>query len=183
MIFDILLIASFAALNHIRGGWLEIPGDRIVASLGMGLAYLVYTDVPLAGAVVALGMYIWALKGWGLYFAAGHGQWSRKETEVAWIDKIGLRLFPFITSTPHVSNVRRGIFCMGLRGWAYSLPLFAGLSYVFDLKALFVWNLFFLQGVAYYVARKFTGNFVWLAEVIWGCFIGLILTYLGGQYG
>lgn len=181
---DILAICAFSLMNAIRGGWLKIPGDRIVSSIGAGAVYCLISGSVLAGGIVAAGFYLWALKGWGLYFAAGHGQWARNETEIKWIDRIGLKLIPFVTESRHSSNFLRGILCMGLRGGVYSLPLFLGLSYVHGLEAMFVWPLFFLQGLAYYVAGGLTPgiihpkNMVRCAEMAWGACIGSIFITL-----
>ena len=48
----------------------------------------------LIGVVVFLGLWIWAIPGWGRYFASLHGHDTRKEEEISWIDRIGIAVFP-----------------------------------------------------------------------------------------
>lgn len=165
-------------LNRVRGGGIIATGNRILSSLALGGLYALLTGSALAGIIVASGFYIWALPGWGLYFAAGHGKWPKNQKEIGFIDAIGLKLIPFKKASKHWTNYARGIICMGLRGGIFSLPLFAGLSYLYGIQALLLWPIFFLQGLAYFIAAKLDEEFVMVAELIWGGVIGVILFYL-----
>lgn len=181
MMLSLLLIPVCSFLNRIRGGLFpNFPGGRIIASIGVGIVFGVLSFSIINGVAVALGYYLWALPGWGLYFAAATGQWNKDEVEVRFIDRIGLWLVPFITSQKNWSNYRRGVICMGLRGGIFSLPLFAALAFLVTPWALAVWSLFFLQGVNYYVAGRILPNVnpIGLAEWMWGACIGAMLTVI-----
>lgn len=128
---DIFLIISFALINYIRGRGL-IPGNQHVTASGMwafaagGGAWMYGYDYSYICAVILLtflGMLIWVVRGWGLYFSSFHGRWKRDETEVEWIDKIGMKLVPFISEGHLPSNRKRGLICMSLRG-LYVVPYF-----------------------------------------------------------
>lgn len=174
----ILAIILTSFLNRVRGGLFpNLPAGRIIASLGVGIVFGFLTINPLIAVAVAAGYYAWAVLGWGLYFAAATGQWRKDEVEVAFIDRIGLWLVPFITPTTNWSNYRRGVICMGLRGGIFALPLFAVLYSLGYHAAAFAAPVFFLQGVNYFIAGRIisTGNPIGLAEWMWGAVIGATL--------
>lgn len=177
-----LLFAFWASfMNRVRGGLFDargLNGARWWASAGMGLGYWLLSGNLLAGVAVSVGFMLWAIPGWGLYFAAATGRWDFTHTEIKWIDWIGLKLFPAVTGRRHKTNFKRGTLCMGLRGGVYSLPLFAGLALTVHPLALAIWPLMFLQGFAYFAFNKLepqgidpTGHAEWL----WGACMGGII--------
>lgn len=173
------LWASF--MNRVRGGLFDargVKGARWWAATGIGVGFCVLSGNWLAGLAVAIGFLLWAIKGWGLYFAAATGRWDFTDTEIEWIDRIGIRLFPAVTGRRHASNFKRGILCMGLRGGVFSLPLFTGLALTLNSAALAVWPLMFLQGFAYFAFKNLepkgidpTGHAEWL----WGACMGAMI--------
>lgn len=182
---SLALIPACSFFNRIRGGLFpNFTGGRIFAAIAIGIACGLVAWNPIIAGAVGLGYYLWALPGWGLYFAAATGQWRKDEVEVAFIDWIGLKLVPFITASTNWSNYRRGIICMGLRGGIFSFPLFLALGYLVSPAALYVWPAFFLQGVNYYIAGKLVpiGNPIGLAEWLWGACIGVMLAVVFWQY-
>ena len=74
--------------------------------------------------IVFLGIWIWAIPGWGRYFASLHGRDTRKEEEIRFIDRIGIAVFP---DGDYWSNRKRGTLEMALRG-LFLCPLFVVLS-------------------------------------------------------
>ena len=172
----LVVFAALAAfINPIRGGLLSpLPGGRILMG---GLVWFAHS-LPV-GAAVAFGWYLWAVLGWGLYFAATNGEWREGEVEIKWIDKIGLRLFPFVTSARDASNFKRGAFCFGLRGLVMSLPMFLALAYLLGGVTLLLWPLFALQGVVYFLAGFWQRGKDPIAtcEWAWGAVMGLIIFY------
>lgn len=187
---SIIAIAAFigwcSLWNRIRGGLIEVAGGRILASIMIGLGagayafFLGKTNFLLLSGNAALGFYLWAVLGWGLYFACATGLWTRGETEIGFIDRLGLKLFPFITATRHYSNFRRGIFCMGLRGLIFSLPMFIGFAYLLSPWALVGWPVMGLQGAVYYFYRALSQNTInpiGYGEWTWGA-IGIAFALL-----
>lgn len=174
-----LFIAAMSVLNRIRGGGVvQLSGGRTAACAGMGAAAGLLTLRLDVAFITAGGLYLWAVLGWGLYFAAVTGQWRRGEVEIRIIDHLGLWLVPFVTETQHKSNYRRGIICFGTRALALSLPMFALLTWRGYDYALLCWPLFGLQGVVYWLFR---GEFnrgidpIQHAEYAWGAAMGIIL--------
>ena len=118
-------------------------------------------------AVIFAGFALWAVFGHGRYFASFTGRYDPNEKEIAWIDWVGEKVFPF--NGRKRTNRMRGILCMGLRG-LYLYPMFALIGY--PLLGL----LMFLQGATYgissYVKEQ---HAVPCAEFLTGLLIALVL--------
>lgn len=117
--------------------------------------------------VVFAGFALWASFGWGKYFASFHGRYDPNEKEIAWIDWVGKKVFPY--DGEKLTNHFRGILCMGLRG-LYLYPMFVLIGY--PLLGL----LMFLQGAIYgicsYVKEQ---HAVPCAEFLTGALISVVL--------
>ncbi len=172
----LILLCSYC--NRVRGGLYDndgLSGARWIAAAILGLGVYLYTLNVCQAIVVFAGFYLWAMKGWGLYFAAATGTWDITRRQIRWIDELGYKLFPFIHGGKLPSNYMRGIFCMGIRGGVFSIPLFAGLAF-FNPVALLYWPVMFLQGFAYFA-------FAWVknedptayAEWLWGATLGYLI--------
>lgn len=107
------------------------------------------TDAWINVVVFAVGIAIWKAPGWSLYFSAFHGMWHLQEHEVKWIDKIGLKLVPFVATDDINSNSTRGALCMAIRGAAYILPLFLVLAYLKSPFVMLLWPFTAVQGMIY----------------------------------
>lgn len=143
---DALIVVAKIMTNRLRGAggfrfldnrFYALPGCRIIASLFWGLFSALQIQAATIGwfgiDILACGLLflLWAMPGWGLYFAAFSGKWNPAETEIPIIDSIGLYIVPFRTADVDVSNYRRGALCMGLRG-TLILPYYLYLGWRID---------------------------------------------------
>ena len=180
----ILLALSFACLNVFRGRAKDfhVPtGGRIIACTLMGIVAAFASANVVIGLAVALGTFLWALNGWGKYFAAIHGRPSpANKVEVRWIDWTVDHLLPRKPRNPgwHVHYYKaRGTLGMALRG-LHLYPLFIALAWLqSDTLPLFVGLFAVLQGPCYYLAglpkeHKWS---VAMAEAYFGVVIGMMI--------
>lgn len=114
------------------------------------------------------GFALWAIPGWGKYFAAGHGQYDPQEKEIGWIDWMGEKIFPY--DGKEQTNRKRGIICMGMRG-LFLWPFFAAIGHPLTGLAMF------MQGFCYGAGRWNPNQTVPMGEFLTGVLIG-ILVYL-----
>jgi hypothetical protein len=142
-----VLALAFALLNCFRGrGW--VPGDRIIACLGMGVCAGLYAGQWHIGITVALGTYLWALPAWGKHFVAITGATARERL--------------------------RGLLGMSLRG-LYLYPLFVALAWLTTPWALPIGLGCLLQGPCYFAMRHTPDWQEWAvarAELLFGAVIG-----------
>lgn len=169
-----LFILTSAALNGARGRGV-VPGGRILFAILMGVCAGSYSwNIP-AGIVVASGMFLWALPGWGKYFSAFTGRDNPKEQEISWIDWIGYRIF--LSDGYEKTNLMRGTLCMSLRG-LYLYPMFIALAPFTSWLSLIVGLGCLLQGPAYGLMRYLESEeyAVLYAELLMGAVIGCLLS-------
>lgn len=127
------------------------------------------------------GLTTWAVRGWGLYFACVSGVWREHEKEVLFIDKIGLKLVPFVSETDAKSNQLRGTICMSLRGFFFALPMFVGFAWLLGPWVMLESFLFLLQGPVYRAwasMERRGGDGIAHAEWSWGACMGAILAII-----
>jgi hypothetical protein len=172
--------ASFALINRVRGdGHIGRPiVGRIYSCVMFGLIASLYaaatgSDATVTFTVVALGMFLWAVFGWGKYFSAIHGNDTYDEKEVFWIDAI-LDFLP----KPIFRIGRRytGMLGMALRG-LHAYPMFAVLSYLEGNQSGYLLGLLtMLQGPCYFVTgclpEKYKTRAVEIAEFATGTILG-----------
>lgn len=134
---------------------------------------------PTVLLILWVGIFLWAVFGWGKYFSAFHGRDNPQESEIKWIDAIGYKLFP--VDNKESTNRLRGMVCMSLRGSVFSLPLFIALSAYITPYIMLSWFLMFLQGPIYYSARIVKEKFsVLYAEIMMGFLFSLIFYCIKG---
>lgn len=116
--------------------------------------------ITAIGTITALGLLLWAVRGWGKYFSAYTGQNHKDDKEIAWIDYIG----DLIKGDSYNINRLRGAVQMALRGWFYAQPMFiafAVMNYILteslhtSLGIASIGLLMLLQGFTYWVAAYF----------------------------
>lgn len=205
-----LLGITWGFINYIRGRGMIPYASHIVAAFlwadtaiifamlacmfsghyGLILAWLML-GIFIGVLLWEIGTWLWFKGGWGLYFAAYHGQWNEGEVEVPWIDWIGFKLVPWVGAYDIPSNRRRGTICMALRG-TYILALFAILAFLLHDASIAWWGLLgLLQGPAYgvmrwlpLVGRSLSEGTKWaepLIMFIYGTAVGwVLLTHVGG---
>ncbi len=156
--------------NLIGGrGWL--PLDKFICRcVLMPLVVCMSVD---AGWVLSLLIFacfsLWSTPGHGKYFSAIHGRDDVLEHEIGWIDSLGYRLYP--PDAKEFTNLKRGRFCMGLRGM-FLYPLFIVLAFINPLAPLIGLGMF-LQGLCYSVRNESTG--VKFGEFLTGGLIAILV--------
>lgn len=172
----LLTALLFALINRDRGiGWIPrveagIMWGMTAALAAAALQYTIWYQFAIL-LVVIPGMMIWAIPGWGKYFASFEWTWKVNEIEIPWIDWIVIRLVPFLTEAPHWTNGLRGTLAMSLRG-LYITPLFLMLS---ELSLGIVVGL--LQGPVYAITRWLPIKGTKAAEPLYALIIGTAVAY------
>ena len=120
----LLYMAVMPLVNRLRGSTCRVCAGILTA--GFTTLFLDGPEwVKLVDGLALLAAYfLWAIPGWGLYFAALTGRWNPAEKEISFIDEAGLWLVPFVGETDAQSNQARGAFCMFLR-MLFAAPFFA----------------------------------------------------------
>lgn len=171
----IVFLIICAILNRARGSKLfgytqSTTVSRIASSLGIGLVSLMVGANIWQVMIIAIGLFIWSLRGWGKYFDAFDGVDNPEETEIKWIDDIGYSL---VIGVGEESVRKRGLICMCLRG-VYMYPMFIALAW-FNPWALLIGTGCLMQGIPYYLAKYLPSEPVKWAEMAWGLFMGLMI--------
>lgn len=170
MDINVYLIAILAILHRLRGS--DVPyTNKVVTSLASGVAAGLFTWDWIIGVIVAVGLYLFVVLGWGRGFAAIHGNdIAFSEPEIRPIDWLAKQI------AGSWGNHAHGTVWMSLRGLLL-LPLFVALSvYLKDWTV----SLYGLSGLAkgpvYYLAGRVTQKYaVEVAEVVMGAIIGLAI--------
>jgi hypothetical protein len=156
---------TFAALNRARGSdWGKPFTSKGVTSVLCGVIAGGYSLNPLVGIIVALGMYFWAVFGWGDYFDFS----GKKNDEIAPIDWLISRLMRPSPLADCVSMSIRGLFIA---------PMFIALAFVGYPFAPFYGLVGALQGIIYYTSWKLLKKYDYtdFAELLTGFVFGLAL--------
>lgn len=157
----LILVLAWAGIGYVRGRGMFPRLSNLLAALawawcaGFAATALGHTAINEIMIVAFLGTFAWIAPGLGLYFSSYTGVWKEHESEIKFIDKVGLALVPFISPIDIESNRERGLICMALRGGIFSIPLFLGLAVFVSAWALALWPFTLLQGFIYYLNRPF----------------------------
>lgn len=133
----------FGIINAARGGG-YLP--RIMAAILMGTAYFVINFDLLSSAIVAIGLYLALLPGWGKGLASITGRYPYYEKDFWPADKVGDWLHDKTNN-----GFAAGTAFMTVRGLLFYLP-FAGLQ--LWMEGLCV----ILFGLIYYISGKVIGE-------------------------
>jgi len=194
IILGILIL--FSAINNLlRGRGINFFTSKLMTSLYAGIAwgsYYFYTKIDpegyyfyqtqeLVGAgvvalIIFLGVWLWAVMGWGKYFMSFTGTDVIDEKEVAWIDWLTTKIYKWPETASE--RMRWGTIAMGLRG-THIVPLFLCLGWYLDNWLIAPIGLLLLvQGLIYGAMRwvPWVNYRVAIAEFITGAVIGLMLT-------
>lgn len=176
-------ISACCWLNGFRGRGL-VPGGRILACLGVGVAFglLAWGDdtsfgrSALLGGVTALGVYFWAVWPWGTGFMAVTGRDARTGTTSPRLTRLTEALCGTPPAPTPVQARHFGLVFMALRG-LYLYPLFAALACLVTPWALPAGLGGALQGACYRLVGCFpeSPRSVACAELLFGAVIGLLL--------
>jgi hypothetical protein len=181
MLQALVMILVFGVLNRLRGWEWGKPytskgmTSAVSGAVAGGCAFwLGYGPVVsgLIAMVVFLGVWIWSIRGWGRFFSSFGGHDTRHEQESAWIDRMGIAVFP---EGDYWSNRKRGTLEMALRG-LYLVPLFLVLS-----VCAWKWSVLLglgglLQGPVYFATGIVPETWrVPLAEAAWGGVMGFMV--------
>ncbi len=179
------ILVLFSAINNmLRGRGINFFTSKFMTSLYAGIAwggYYFYLSHEMLragaiGTIVFLGIWLWAVMGWGKYFMSFTGTNVIHEKEVAWIDWLTTKIYKFPENEKE--RMRWGTIAMSLRG-THIVPLFLCLSwYLNNWLIAPIGLLLLLQGLIYAAQRwvLFVNHRVAIAEFITGMVIGLMLT-------
>jgi hypothetical protein len=162
-----MLPLTFAALNRARGAdWGKPYTSKGVTSVLCGVIAGVSVLSWQVGVIVALGVWFWAIWGWGDYF-----DFSDKRNDEIYI--LDWFLSRFIQPSPLADGV-----AMSLRG-LFIAPMFIALAFVGYHFAPFYGLVGALQGIIYYTSWKLLKKYDYtaFAELLTGFVFGLALYY------
>jgi len=168
LLINTLLVPAFAAINRLRGFSFEKPKDKkeelynkltskgVMSVVAGGLGWAATSD-PIVGVIVALGFLAWAVKGWGSYFMAFHGDpkshHSNEGHEIEWIDNLVDKWLGVPKTTEE--TLKWGTVAMSLRG-LFILPMFIALAWYLANPLILLLGVVvgLLQGPVYRSGRR-----------------------------
>ena len=162
----IIWMLYFGLMNYLRGWgptdhyakpplWRKLAA-HLTSKVGTGIfaGFFVFFSLWLGAdrdglaslciaSIVALGWWLWALRGWGDYWDFS----SRKNQEVRFLDALVLRFLP-----PGELN---DLLSMSLRGFIFGYPLFLALAWALGSLTPLCWGLgLLLQGPVYWLQNR-----------------------------
>jgi hypothetical protein len=164
---EALIIGIFGLINRLRGS--DVPlTNKVITSLVCGVIMGIYAENWVIFSIVSIGIYIWAVFGWGKYFAAFHGRYNVNEKEFYPADLVADKLY--LKGKLNANDA--GMVGMAIRA-LLALPMFIGLGIYLNSYLPLYGLLMALQGVIYrdmkYLPEE---KAIPVAEVLTGCLLG-----------